>query len=272
MRPDSHAGAHPDAADATATGARIAAVSRVDSVNRRPDWIPTLAAFATVVLCVVAGNWQHRRMNEKEALQAQMSAAAAAIPAPLPNGAVDWQAWRFRPVIVTGRFDAARQILIDNKVRAGYAGFDVVTPLALDDGGAVLVDRGWIAVGRTRAALPDVPPPKGVVTVRGRVDIPASGYLELGDAGAPSGPLWEHLDPARFAAATGLRVLPIVVLAFDGAGGDELVRDWTLPDTGTERHLSYMLQWYTFAAMAAGLWLWFTVRPGLMRGVRRNAS
>lgn len=236
-------------------------------MRRRPAWIPTLAAFAATVLFVLAGNWQHRRMNEKEALQAQFRAAAAAVPVPLPDG-VDWRTWRFRSVIVTGRFDGVRQILIDNKVHDGTAGFDVVTPLTLDDARVVLVDRGWTPVGRTRATLPDIPPPRGIVTIHGRVDIPGREYLELGDRSAPAGPLWEHLDPERFAAATGLAVLPIVVLAQDAPGGDKLVRDRGLPDAGIEKHLSYMLQWYTFAAMAAGLWLWFTLRPWVLRRAR----
>lgn len=238
-------------------------------MRRRPAWMPTIAALAAIVLFVLAGNWQHRRMNEKEALQAQSRAALAAAPTPLPADVADWRAWRFRRVIVSGRFDAARQILIDNKVHGGSAGFDVVAPLALDDGRVVLVDRGWTPVGRTRATLPDLPPPQGVVTLHGRVDIPAGHYLELGSGAAPAGVLWEHLDPARFAAATGLPVLPIVVLAQDAPVDDDLARDWALPDAGIETHLSYMLQWYAFAAMAAGLWLWFTLRPYLLRHVRR---
>jgi cytochrome oxidase assembly protein ShyY1 len=42
-----------------------------------------------------------------------------------------------------------------------------------------------------------------------------------------------------------------------------------LPETGIEKHISYMMQWYTFAALAGGLWVWFTVRPWL-RGRQRR--
>ena len=150
-------------------------------MRRRPAWMPTIAALAAIVLFVMAGNWQHRRMNEKEACSAQSRAALAAAPAPLPADVADWRAWRFRRVIVTGRFDAARQILIDNKVHGGSAGFDVVAPLALADGRVVLVDRGWTPVGRTRATLPDLPPPQGVVTIHGRVDIPAGRLPGTGE-------------------------------------------------------------------------------------------
>jgi surfeit locus 1 family protein len=73
--------------------------------------------------------------------------------------------------------------------------------------------------------------------------------------------LWPHLDPARFASRTHRAVLPVYLQATGGAAGDSgLLRDWPEPDLGSERHLSYMVQWYTFAALAAGLWLYFTLR------------
>ncbi|HET8585182.1 MAG TPA: SURF1 family protein, partial [Casimicrobiaceae bacterium] len=56
-----------------------------------------------------------------------------------------------------------------------------------------------------------------------------------------------------------------------GPGDDGLLRDRTFPQLDSERNLSYMLQWYAFAALAAGLWVWFTVLPRLgLRGGRRG--
>lgn len=220
--------------------------------------LPTVATIAAVAVFVTAGNWQRGRMLQKEALVAQVAAAQAAPVAPLPAGAVDWTAWRFRDVEAPGRFDAARQFLVDNKVWQGRAGYHVVAPLLLDDGRAVLVDRGWVAAGRTRADVPVVPVPEGPVRVRGRLNVPPQGYVELA-ATAPERGVWQNLDPARFAAASGLPVLPVVIEATAGAG-DGLVRDWPRPDSGAHKHRIYMMQWYAFAAMAAGLWLWFAFR------------
>jgi surfeit locus 1 family protein len=238
--------------------------------RRRPAWIPTLAAIATVAVCVTAGNWQHRRMQEKEALQALIAATASAPAVPLPTGDVDWRAWRFRAVTLAGTFDARGQILVDNTVHAGRVGYTVVTPLMLADGRAVLVDRGFVLAGPSRAVLPSVPPPSGTVTLRARIGFPPSGYLDLGgSAPVAKGVLWQHLDPARYAEATGLPVLPFVADVLEASWDDGLTRAFALPETGIEKHLSYMLQWYTFAAMAAGLWLWFTLRPLVARARRR---
>jgi surfeit locus 1 family protein len=227
----------------------------------RPRALPTITAIVAIVVCLAAGTWQRQRFHAKEALRAQFDAAARAEPVVLPGLAADadWTTLRYLPVVATGEFVASRQILIDNKVHAGRAGYDVVTPLALADGRIVLVDRGWTRQTASRSEPPDVPPPTGIVTVRGRVALPP-GYLELRRA-APEGAVWQNLDPARYAAATGLRVLPIVIEAAGAPTPDDgLVRQWPLPDFGAERSRIYMVQWYVFAALAAGLWFWFS-RP-----------
>jgi surfeit locus 1 family protein len=244
----------------TADEASAAGSPAVASARRfRPRLVPTVAVIAAVATCVVAGNWQRDRMQAKEALRGQYDAAATAPPLALASlpAATDWPSLRYRPVVATGEYLAERQMFIDNKVAAGRAGFHVVTPLALADGGVALVNRGWIAQKASRAVLPDAPPPPGVVTVRGRIAIPTTGYLELRPE-TTSGSIWQNLDPARFAAATGLAVLPAVVEATVAPVPDDgLLRDWPAPDFGIETHRIYMVQWYAFALLAAALWLWF---------------
>ena len=136
------------------------------SVLRRV--LPTIVTLAAVALFVAAGNWQRGRMHAKEALGAQLAAAQAAPVAPLPGGTVDWAAWRFRAVEARGTFDAPRQFLLDNRVHRGRVGYHVVTPLRLDDGRVVLIDRGWVAAGATRVECLrlDQSEPRGAQTDR----------------------------------------------------------------------------------------------------------
>lgn len=232
----------------------------VDKTPRRPGWLPTLATLFVIAVCITAGNWQRDRMHQRDALRARYEAAAAAPPVALPADLGDVAEWRFRAVYVTGTFDAAHQILIDNRVRNGRVGYDVVTPLVMTDRRVILVDRGFVPSTASRAQLPSVPPPSGEVNVRGRIAVPPSRYFEVGDVHA-QGVLWLHLDPRRFSEGTGINVLPVVVEATAPTGNDaDLDRDWPPPDIDSERNLSYMVQWYTFAAMAAFLWFWFTFR------------
>ena len=219
-------------------------------------WAPTLIALLVVALCIVAGNWQRSRMHYKERLGRSLEAAQRSAPVALPEGIVDWTPWQFRLVDVQGAYDARQQILIDNKVHAGRVGYHVVAPLALADGRAILVNRGFAPGGPTRADLPSAPPPAGDVRVRGRLRLPASDYVEL-DEVVPAGNVWQNLDPARFTQASGLRVMPVVIDELDGPD-DGLVREWPRPDASTDTHRIYMMQWYGFAVLAVGAWSWFT--------------
>ncbi|MGH8850556.1 MAG: SURF1 family protein [Casimicrobiaceae bacterium] len=223
----------------------------------RPTPWPTLGMVVLVVATIGLGNWQRHRAQDKQSLRDQYQAALHAPPLELNADGADLAApaaLRFRAIRVRGAFEAAHQVLIDNKVHAGRAGFDVVTPLKTTDGSRyVLVDRGWVAQGAVRAELPRVPPPAGPVVVGGRINLPPARYLELGPDTNP-GPVRENLDIARFAASTGFPLLPFIIEQ-TGDTGDGLLRDWPAPDFGIEQHRSYMVQWYSLAALGVALWL-----------------
>lgn len=226
----------------------------------RPTLLPTVVALLGIVVFSAAGNWQRGRMDQKLQLGAQLAEAAALPPAPMPAPA-DWAPWRFRRVQVSGTYDPQHQILLDNKVYRTRVGYDVVTPLVLADGRVVLVDRGWTPAGATRDDLPIVPPPTGPVAVEGRLNTPPAAFIEL-QASPPVGPVWQNLDLQRYNALTGVAIVPVIIEQTGASSaGDPLVRDWAAPDFGVDKHRIYMLQWYSFAALAAGLWLYFTLRP-----------
>lgn len=220
---------------------------------------PTIATIIVVALCISAGEWQRGRMHAKEALRAQFDAAATAAlleTTALLNAAPEWSAIRYRNVDLSGEYDTRHLMLLDNRVHAGRAGYQVLVPLAIGGGKSVLVNRGWVPVGRTRAELPSITIAEGQTRVRGRVNLPPSGYVEL--APQETGTVvWQHLDLARMAAASGLNLLPIVVEeAPPSDPPDGLVRAWPEPDFGINTHRTYMMQWYAFAALAFLYWTW----------------
>jgi surfeit locus 1 family protein len=138
-------------------------------------------------------------------------------------------------------------------VMRGAAGYHVLTLLRLEGGGVhVFVNRGWIAAGE-RSKLPGVPTPEGLQTIEGTAVVPGSRFLELAPESS-AGPLRQNLVLAREEKRLGLVLQPFVIEQTGGAR-DGLVREWQRPDTGIERHRSYALQWYLFAALAAILYV-----------------
>ena len=164
-----------------------------------------------------------------------------------------------RRVAAVGRFDDAHTVYLDNRVHGGVAGYHVLTPLRIAGGEtAILVNRGWVATGRSRAQLPAVGVPAGRVRVEGLATDPDSRYVELA-SGSERGRVWQNLDFARYRALYGAPLQPVLLLQTTDTG-DQLVRDWPRPDAGVAMHTSYAFQWYSLAATLAILWLGLNVK------------
>ena len=214
--------------------------------RRRPGWLPTVAALVVVALTVSAGVWQTQRAAYKNALQARYEAQALAQPVTLPAGDIDDDVYRYRRVSVTGRFDSAHEILLDNTILKGVPGYQVVTPLKLEQAPVyVLISRGWVARGLDRQVLPQIKTPGGVVTIEGIAVPPSGKYLELSTQ-TVEGKVWQNLNFQRLQAQLPQRVQSLMVTQLNDTG-DGLTRHWARPDTGVEKHAAYAFQWFALA-------------------------
>ena len=226
---------------------------RIAGRTFRAGWVPSLAAAAFIALTVALGAWQTRRADEKLEAGRRLDEAAKGPVLQLPPGLADVATFEHRRVAARGTFMARDTFLLDNKVMHGAAGYHVVTPLRPESGGAcVLVNRGWIAAG-DRSRLPPVLVPEGVQTIEGLAIVPSTRFLELAPD-AESGNLRQNLVLAREEKRLGLSLQPFVIEQTSDAR-DGLVRAWDRPDMGVDRHRSYALQWYSFAALAAVLYV-----------------
>jgi surfeit locus 1 family protein len=184
---------------------------------------------------IALGNWQSRRAEEKRALVAQLEKNRVALD---------------------GTFLPDYTVFLDNKIRNHRAGYEVVTPLRVD-GESVLVNRGWVEAGRTRDVLPGVRTPAGEVRIEGVAVERLPRILRIEKA--ESGKVRQTLDIGEFAAQTGLRLRPFFLEQHSPAD-DGLARDWPRPDAGVAMHEGYSLQWYSFAVLAAVLFIVLSFR------------
>ena len=234
--------------------------------------IVLLAAIAAAALTARLGLWQLDRAAQKTALQQALQQQRALPPllqAQLAREAADVPAQLHRIVRLQGRWLAAHTVFLENRQMNGQPGFYAVTPLQLDDGSAVLVQRGWVPrdlMNRTRVVAP--PPPDGVVQVAGRI-APGPARLYEFD-GAASGAIRQNLEAVSFARETGLPLRPLAVVqendATTPANIDGLLRQWPQPTTGVEKHYGYAFQWFALCALIIGLYVWYQViRPARRR-------
>lgn len=221
--------------------------------------VPPLAALLAVALFARLGIWQLHRADEARALDGTIAARGSAAPVRLDAAALagNLSEVNWRPVEVHGNWDDAKQILLDNQVSNGVAGYYVYTPLHLPACHcAVLVNRGWIPGGPRRDVAPDVGSATPRPVVRGvAAPAPASGFgLDSGPGERLGATLLrvQKLDPVQLSDWLGERIVPLtVLLAPDEPDGYR--RDWRPPAARADRHVAYAVQWFLFAAIAAFL-------------------
>ena len=222
-----------------------------------PRLFTTLLAIGLIAMLVSLGRWQLRRADEKRALFDSFTAATvAARPIDLQTP----QVARYSRVLAVGSYDAARQILIDNMVEGGRAGYFVITPFALKSGGWVLVNRGWVPLGKTRADRPAIPVAADVRTIRGRADNMPSPGIQMG-VPAPLAPPYPVVAafPKRADVAQLLKesnwVAAADLILLDADQPDGYVRNWAPPGFPPLRHIGYALQWFGLALALAVIYV-----------------
>jgi surfeit locus 1 family protein len=228
---------------------------------------PSFFAGGAFLVLLGLGTWQVERLFWKQTIIAERQAAVTAPPVELPRSLAAARGLEFHRVRVTGTFRNDRELFLGATDDDGHPGYPVVTPLLLDVGAAVLVDRGFIPEARKDPATRVAGEPAGAVAVTGLLRLPPAGkpYWFLPDNSAERN-YWFYIDvPAMAAAARLERLLPVTIDA------DKTPNPGGLPQGGQTRlelpnnHLQYAITWYALAVALAVIYIIF-IRRRLAEG------
>jgi len=207
-------------------------------IDRR-DLAGLAVALLVAAACIRLGVWQVDRLHQRRERNAVLLEARARPPLEV-EGSLTAAAARDRRLQARGVYDYARERLWRARSYQGVPGVDLVTPLRLADGAAVLVDRGW-------APSPDAY----------HVDQPAyregdsAVVLGLGMLGPRAR---GDVDPARLRDSLPYPLLPFVLQQFPSDSptaprSAAVLRRWPIPELSDGPHLSYAIQWFSFAVI-----------------------
>ena len=206
----------------------------------RRDRVGLLVAFLVAAVCVRLGVWQLDRLHQRRERNATLLAARAR-PLLEVTGSVAADSARDRRLQARGVYDYGHERLWRARSFEGVPGVDLVTPLRLADGSAVLVDRGWapspdayhLDQAAYREADSAVVLGLGMLAPRGRGDV----------------------DPAALKDSLPYPVLPFIVQQLPPSADSYrplppgLIR-WPSPELSDGPHLSYAIQWFSFALIS----------------------
>lgn len=218
--------------------------------------LTTLLVLAGTAVCVRLGIWQLDRLEQRRAFNSQVESMRAMDGLDLNQGIPeDIASMEWRAVTVTGEYDFENQVAMRNQYHDGEVGYHLITPL-LFDGGAVLVNRGWVPAESDSSpedwrAFDEA----GVVTVTGQIRLghgkPAIGGVA--DALPMDGTrlaVWNNLDVEKMSAQFPYPIL-IVFVQPAVTEGDDIPPIPFQPNLELTEgsHFGYALQWFTFAVI-----------------------
>jgi len=198
---------------------------------QRRDVGLAVAAVLVAGLCVAAGIWQLNRLAARRARNGVLAARLALPPLQLQGGGdISADSARQRRVLARGIYDFSAERTWPGRSFEGTPGVALVTPLRIPGGSAVLVDRGWVPspdAFHVDHTLYREPPPD-TVTITGIARIPPRGRGDVEVAG----------------------FLPFVIQLETPSPARGLPRRWPPPAFDNGPHLSYAVQWFSFALIA----------------------
>lgn len=240
-----------------------------------PRWLITHSIVLLALTVLISfGRWQLDRLEQRRTLNANVMQALDQPPTILDGSMIEPTDFHLRRVRVTGTFDNEANIIIRNQQFENQSGVDVVTPLRIAGSDrAVLVNRGWIPRGNVD------PPPEsrrvydveGEVTIEGiayRTETRPNRFAPLDPtpaAGKTRLDAWFRVDIERLQQQLPYPLLPIFVEQTAPTDPDNLPRQTAGIDLSEGPHLSYALQWFSFAVILAVtyvLLLWQEVKKG----------
>jgi surfeit locus 1 family protein len=226
-------------------------------------WTVVGVLLAAAAGFAALGRWQLDRAEVNQAIEASYADAAnePVLDSPVTGDHIN--ELRYRRIRLRGRYLPAMQILLDNMISNGRAGYEVLTPFRPDTGDRlVLVNRGWVPASPDRRVLPEVMFAGKDTIVTGRVDRLPRAALELGapPAAAP-GPLVVMSFPtASEIEAVLARKVYAFELLLDADAEHGFERDWAAPRDMAMRNIAYAVQWFGLAGLALAIATGFVIR------------
>lgn len=223
-----------------------------------PRW---LAAHLIVIIVagvfIRLGIWQLDRLVERRSQNETIAQRTELAPVTLNEllGTVAVSDREYRRVVVEGTFDVDGEVLIRSRTHNGEAGFHVVTPLVLNDGSAVLVNRGWVPLDLDTPPVSPALPPVGPVEVTGTVRESQSAPA-LGPRDPSEGNLerfyWIDIPRLQQQSSYPLAAVSIELVSQLPTQSGRLPIPVPARTLTEGSHLAYALQWFAFAVIGLG--------------------
>jgi surfeit locus 1 family protein len=217
-------------------------------------------------LTLYLGFWQLDRAEQKEGLSNEMSQLASSAAQPLvfstgnpsetvvegsdEEGVETGDVKRYQPLYVTGKY-LSSHFLLDNQLRQGRVGYEVLNAFEVRQGWVILVNRGWVPAPAYRDQLPSISAPEEELVLTGYFYWPDKEMVQLSSQHEQQGEFASRLQVVDWPYIKQMLNETLVVSSqfrlIDSQQPGAYQIDWKAHQMGPEKHFGYAFQWFSLA-------------------------
>lgn len=227
-----------------------------------PGILTTLVTMVLLYTMISMAQWQSGKAEYKEYLRASIVARKDLEPVTLSELPESIDERLFMPVNISGQFDTEHYFLLDNKVNNGQVGYEVYAPLLLPDGITILINRGFVAMGRTRQQLPQINTPVETVHIKGLLDRPPSRTVVLADNVNQAGSwpiVLQYVDLDEIQGFLGKPIFDMI-LWLDPDDPNSFAGQPPALSLDSAKNTGYAFQWYAMSVALSGIYFFVNIR------------
>jgi len=219
----------------------------------------TIFSVFFFVVFLNLGFWQLDRAQEKERILERQKTQEDLPPLSFRDLPEDVELSGL-PVRMLGEYETEKSFLLDNRVLNGKVGFEVLVPFRTQEKQLVLVNRGFVLMGRTRQDLPVVPDLTELDVTLGKLHLAEPNPMTPEESKNVIWPMIvQSANPVLLQEMLGEELYPYVVrLALED--DNALPRYWPRTLMLPAKHSAYALQWFSMAIAIALAFLFFSFR------------
>lgn len=224
-------------------------------------WIlSTILVFLGTAVCIRLGIWQLDRLAQRRLFNEHYLSVFQAGPISLDKyPTVDLSKEEYRQVVVQGKYDSSRNMVLRNQYFEGQPGYFLLTPLVFSDGSAILVERGWIPMEGNGD-------PENWQKYNINDEVSVQGIIRLGPATAEIGSVsksdnanedfayfWTLINLEGIARQLPYRLIPVFIQP--DVSDQHVSPPYPYQpeiEISEGPHLGYAIQWFFFASLLFG--------------------
>ena len=206
------------------------------------------------VLFFSLGLWQIERGQAKTSILVEFEDNLKKTPTSLNYESKKWDR-----IYIKGKWDNSKQILVDNVINRGVAGYKVLTPLRImETNQLILVDRGWIKQNKYREILPSIELIEANEVVSGILEYPELGLVLSDDLVSKEWPKISQTKNLEVLSKEYDEVIYPMILLADPILKNSLEYIKITPTNMTPiKHYGYSAQWFLMFVVLCLMYFWY---------------